>query len=34
MEDVKRVAARLIKPENLFFVVVGEPVGLEATEQP
>ena len=34
MDDIKRVAQRLIKPENLFFVVVGQPVGLEATEQP
>ena len=32
MDDVKRVAARLLKPENLFFMVVGEPVGLTATE--
>lgn len=28
MEDVKRVAARLLDPENLTFVVVGKPVGL------
>lgn len=31
-EDIARVAARLLKPENLFFVVVGEPQGLTATE--
>lgn len=31
-DDIRRVAARLIKPENLFFVVVGEPTGLTATE--
>jgi zinc protease len=28
LEDVKRVAARLLKPEELSFVVVGKPVGL------
>lgn len=28
-EDVKRVAARLLAPERLQFVVVGEPGGLE-----
>jgi zinc protease len=28
LEDVKRVAARLMKPENLSIVVVGQPVGL------
>lgn len=32
MEDIKRVAAGLMKPENLSFVVVGEPVAVEATE--
>ncbi len=32
MEDISRVAKRLLKPENLSFVVVGEPVGVEATE--
>ncbi|MEM6696520.1 MAG: pitrilysin family protein [Pseudomonadota bacterium] len=31
IEDVKRVAARLVRPENLHFVVVGQPEGLEAT---
>ncbi|MFZ1725995.1 MAG: pitrilysin family protein [Albidovulum sp.] len=30
IDDIKRVAARLMKPENLRFVVVGRPVGLEA----
>jgi zinc protease len=29
VEDVQRVAARLLTPENLFFVVVGRPEGLE-----
>ena len=28
MEDIKRVAARLIKPEALQFVVVGQPEGM------
>jgi len=28
MADVKRVAARLFRPDELLFVVVGEPVGL------
>jgi zinc protease len=28
-EDVRRVAARLLQPENLHFVVVGRPEGLE-----
>ncbi len=32
MEDVKRVSARLLTPENLFFVVVGDAVGLTPTE--
>ena len=32
MEDISRVAKRLLKPENLSFVVVGEPTGVEATE--
>lgn len=31
-EDVKRVAARLIKPDDLFFVVVGDATGLKTTE--
>ena len=30
--DVKRVAARLFRPDNLFFVVVGQPVGVTASE--
>ncbi|SNS64737.1 M16 family metallopeptidase [Antarctobacter heliothermus] len=30
-EDVERVAAELLKPEDLLFVVVGQPEGLEAT---
>jgi len=28
LEDVKRVAARLLKPENLSIVVAGQPTGL------
>lgn len=31
LDDVKRVAARLLKPEALRFVVVGQPEGLEST---
>lgn len=31
-EDVKRVAARLIQPDDLFFVVVGDATGLKTTE--
>lgn len=27
--DIKRVAARILRPEELLFVVVGQPVGLE-----
>ena len=30
-EDVRRVAARLFDPEQLTFVVVGQPVGVEST---
>ena len=30
LEDVNRVAKRLLKPEALSFVVVGKPVGLDA----
>ncbi|MBN2630480.1 MAG: insulinase family protein [Rhodobacteraceae bacterium] len=32
MEDVKRVAARLFKPDDLRFVVVGQPEGIVATD--
>lgn len=28
MEDIKRVAGRLFKPEDLHFVVVGQPAGM------
>jgi zinc protease len=31
LEDVKRVAARLIAPDDLRFVVVGSPEGLESS---
>lgn len=34
LEDVKRVAARLIQPDNLFFVVVGDPKDVTPTEKP
>ena len=29
VEDIRRVAKKFLKPENLFFVVVGKPEGLE-----
>ena len=29
MEDIQRVAERLVQPENLHFVVVGQPEGLD-----
>ena len=32
LDGVKRVAAALIKPGNLFFIVVGQPVGVTSTE--
>ena len=32
LDDIKRVAARLMKPEDLRFVVVGRPEGLTATD--
>lgn len=32
LEDVNRVAAELLRPDDLHFVVVGQPVGLESTE--
>jgi len=28
LADIKRVAARLIKPEELHFIIVGQPVGV------
>ncbi|WP_425099250.1 M16 family metallopeptidase [Tropicibacter sp. S64] len=31
LDDVKRVAARVLKPEALHFVVVGQPDGLETS---
>jgi len=31
LDDVNRVAAELLDPEGLHFVVVGQPVGLEAS---
>jgi zinc protease len=30
LEDIRRVAETWLKPENLFFVVVGQPEGLDA----
>ncbi|KMK68787.1 pitrilysin family protein [Puniceibacterium sp. IMCC21224] len=33
LDDVKQVAARLLDPEALRFVVVGQPEGLEATDE-
>ena len=32
LDDVKRVAARLIKPDDLAFIVVGQPAGVTASE--
>lgn len=32
MSDIKRVAGRLLDPDGLHFVVVGKPVGLNATQ--
>ncbi len=31
-EDIARMAKRLMKPDNLRVVVVGQPVGLESTD--
>jgi zinc protease len=30
LEDIKRVAQRVLKPDALRFVVVGQPEGLES----
>jgi zinc protease len=32
LEDISRVAASLLRPDDLHFVVVGRPEGLESTE--
>lgn len=32
LDDVQRVAARLMKPDDLFFTVVGNPAGVATTE--
>ena len=32
LEDIRRVAARLYRPEDLHFVVVGRPEGLQSSE--
>jgi zinc protease len=32
LEDVNRVAAELLQPDGLHFVVVGQPEGLESTQ--
>ena len=31
IEDIKRVAARVLQPDNLHFVVVGQPEDVEAS---
>jgi zinc protease len=31
VDDIRRVAARLLRPEDLHFVVVGQPEGLDAS---
>lgn len=33
MDDIRRVAKRLLKPEDLTIVVVGKPVGVKATAE-
>ncbi|MEQ9519725.1 MAG: pitrilysin family protein [Parvibaculum sp.] len=33
-DDVRRVAARLLRPDNLIITIVGQPEGLDATEGP
>ncbi len=32
LEDIKRVAERLLKPDDLFVVVVGKPEGMESAD--
>ncbi|MFT4150841.1 MAG: pitrilysin family protein [Paracoccaceae bacterium] len=32
MDDIRRVAARLLTPDQLYFVVVGQPTGVTSTE--
>jgi zinc protease len=32
MEDIRRVAKRLFRPEDLAVVVVGKPVGVDSTD--
>ena len=34
MADAKRVAARLLKPDNLVVTIVGKPVGLKSASSP
>ncbi|MEN9012593.1 MAG: insulinase family protein, partial [Yoonia sp.] len=32
LDDIKRVAAEYLRPEDMHFVVVGQPVGVETTD--
>lgn len=32
LDDIRRVAARMLTPEQLYFVVVGQPAGVTSTE--